>query len=167
LANLLPGRLTRQIEAGRAGTRFSMQCESIGQNRRPAGGRAPRSRRFELQRHWDSCGMAGKGNSSRMRVPRTMCEVLLLLLLLLLVTTCWLGGVQAQPPGVTFPPPGAALPPGGTFPPPGAALPPDVALPPGPPMDQAILILRQQVLAATQNITSELQKKYSFCITNG
>jgi len=96
--------------------------------------------------------MAGKGYPIRgVRVPWTMCVALLLV-----VCCCWLcGSVQAQPPGVTLPSP---------FPPPGAVIPP---APPAPSADQAILVLQQQVLGLTNNITASLEKEYSFCITNG
>lgn len=106
---------------------------------------------------------SGKGNPIGIapRLPGWtiwMCRVLLLVV-------CFRGlgsGVQAQqPPGVTLPTP---------FPPPGAVMPPDVALPPAPPVPsetEAYQKLQQEVLKLTQNVTTALEKKYGFCITDG
>lgn len=100
----------------------------------------------------------GKGNQIHVRVPLTMWGVLL-------VVCCgWLCGVQAQPPpaAVILPPPGVS------FPPPGAVMPPPgVAVPPSPPVDVAMQMLQQQVQDLTRNIAASVEKKYSFCITNG
>lgn len=124
-----------------------------------------------LPQHRDDTGMAGRkptcflalhGKRYKIgREPRLFSWTILLLLLL--VGCGWLcGGVHAQqPPGVTLPSP---------FPPPGAALPPDVAVPPAPPVpseNEAIQMLQQQVQKMTQNITSALENKYGFCITDG
>lgn len=78
--------------------------------------------------------------------------------------------VIIPPPGVALPPPGVALPPPGGFTvPPGTVAPPGYVnpVPPGTSEDQARLIVYKQIQTMTANLTSELERKYSFCITDG
>ena len=126
-------------------------------------------------------GMVGARRSTRRAMPRLWAVRLL----------CWVwgwqSGVYAQP-AVDFVPPGLALPPpatplaGTVLPPPGAALPPGQfalppgfayppgyvnPVPPGLPNSVAQQMLSQQIQDMSNNITSQLQQRFSFCISNG
>jgi hypothetical protein len=44
---------------------------------------------------------------------------------------------------------------------------PPLSVPPGPPLSVANQLLQKQINDLTRNFTSTVEKKYSFCITNG